>query len=129
MVVVTDLLTVARKVDNYTVDATGGGLWTDTTHYRATVPVGKRWFLYGGVAQRDVSATVNMALMNVADKMVHYLATHSAATALVAYPEATNTGSMMFPIPLDVGEYVMMTFGVAQSTGAYATCIVLEVDV
>ena len=133
MVVVTDLLTVARKLNNYEADATGGTLWTSTTTFRATCPVGKRWFLLGGVVLRDVSATCAIMLYDAANKIIQRIASETAGTTAFAYPSQTAVAAAQAPVGtlliLDVGEYLQMTFGAAQSTAAYASCVVLEVDV
>ena len=127
MVVVTDLLTVARKINNYDIDATAGGLWTDTTHYKVTCPVGKRWFLIGGVVVRAVSATLEGYVKDSSDKIIGYLISETAAATSNMYPEyAFQVGNY---IVLDVGEYVELVFGVAQNASSYASCMVLEVDV
>ena len=128
MVVVTDLLTVARKVTNYDIDATGGGLWTDTTHYRVTVPVGKRWKFLGGYCNRDVSSIVNGFIYNASDKILQYMVSQTAAATGFAIP-TTALGVETSSLYMDVGEYFEMTFAVAQGVGAYASFQVLEVDV
>jgi len=125
-----ELLTLARKLNNYEVYGAGAGpLWTSTTNYKAVVPAGKRWFLYGGVVFRSASATASINVYDAADKKIYTLGSHAAATGICHYPEAENTGSLAFPIPLDAGEYVDITLGAAQGATAYGTCVVLEVDI
>ncbi|GAH94804.1 unnamed protein product [marine sediment metagenome] len=122
---VPDLLTVARKLNNYAEDATAGGLWTDTTHYRVTVPTGKRWFLLGGNIDRDVSATIGTWVFDSAGNQIGILLSEAAETTVVAFPET------VFEVPkfvLDAGEYIESFFGAAQSTAAFHSCIVLEVN-
>ena len=126
-----DLLTVAKKVNNYDIDATGGGLWTSTTTYKATVPAGKRWRFMFGYHKRDVSSTALVEIRDASDAIIGSLDYQGAATAGVGYPN-TSAGNNTLPkgrVILDVGEYILITFGTAQSTGAYASCVVLEVDV
>jgi len=128
--IVAELLTVARKLDNYEIDPVGGlkVLWTDTTHYNAVVPAGKRWFLFGGYGARDVVATAKIYCFNLNDKLVLKLGDFAAGAAGLWYPTTAETGNIVFPYPLDAGEYVQILFSVAQTAGAYATCFVLEVD-
>ena len=131
MVVVTDLLTVARKLNNYEADATGGTLWTSTTTFKCTVPVGKRWEFLFGYHKRDVSSTALVEIRDVSDDIIGSLDYQGAATAGVGYPN-TSAGNNTLPkgrVVLDVGEYILITFGTAQGVGAYASCVVLEVDV
>mgnify|MGYP000316936991 CR=1 FL=1 len=130
MMISVDLLTVAKLVDNYEKDATGAtAYWPDTTHYVATVPTGKRWFVFGGIAFRGVNSTVTVAIHNDSDDVVHYIADHGAAAGIASYPESANTGALAFPLVMDAGWYVRMTFGVAQNANSYASCLVLEVDI
>ena len=132
MSIFAELLTVAKLIDNYDIDATGGGLWASTTTYKATVPVGKRWFFIGGTVNRTVSATLQAQINNAADKLIMYLGYASAATGKTAYPNTVESGTSMCPpgfVPMDVGMYVLVTFGAAQNASAEASCLVLEVDV
>ena len=115
----------AKKVDNYAIDATGGGLWTTTTTYKIVCPTGKRWVLIGGVINRGVSATVNVIVYNASDEPIQFLYYAAASTGTSGYPSSTNAGNGV-PI-LDVGEYVLATFGAAQNAASYMTCLVLEV--
>lgn len=112
---------------NYDIDATGGGLWTDTTHYKVTVPAYKRWFLFGGNCYVTQNATCDVMLYNSDDKVINYLADYAAGTGHKPYPDGTFGAGLMRPIPLDAGEYIQATFGAAQDATAYATCRVLEV--
>lgn len=127
--IVVDLLTVARKLDNYQLDATSGGLWDSTTNFIVTVPAKKRWFLFGGNVSRGVSSTMYAYVKDSDDNIILMLAYHAAAAAAAAYPLAANTGNVVFPYPMDPGDYVNLLFGVAQNASSYASCVVLEVDV
>jgi hypothetical protein len=118
---------VGVVVDNYDIDATGGGLWTDTTHYKATVPTYKRWWLYGGVVNRDANQTCDVMVYNSANKIVLYLADQAAGTGISHYPDST-LAQVQMPIAIPAGGYVQATFGGAQGAAAYATCYVIEVD-
>lgn len=123
----TELLTLAKKHNNYAVDATGGGLWVNTTHYIAEVPASKRWFVLGGVINRAVSSTVYVISRDTADKEIIRHLDEGAATGLKTWPEADFSSGN--PIILDASEQIYMHFGTAQDASSYATCIVLEVDV
>lgn len=126
-----DLLPNARKLDNYEIDATGGTLWTSTTTFKVSCPVGKRWFFFGGVIKRTVSATVTADLYNVGDDLIRRLCVEAAATGQSSYPNnvAANTApSFAGYYVMDVGDYILLTFGVAQNSTAYASCQVLEID-
>jgi len=125
-VIVAELLTLALKKDNYDIDATGGGLWLSTTNYRVTVPANKRWFLIGGATFRDVSATLYISLRNSAGNELTRLDEVGAGTGYRVYPQSTQQIGQ--PYILDAGEDINMTFGVAQGVTAFATCIVLEID-
>lgn len=121
----------ARLVSNYDIDATGAGLWTDTTHYRATVPAGKRWYLMGGVISRAVSSTAYVYVYNAAAQLVMCLLASAAATTTNGYPQNYGDVSVQaahYPIPLDAGWYVEAVFGTAQNASSYASCVVLEVS-
>ena len=127
-----DLLTVAKKITNYDVDATAGGLWTSDKIYQVTVPAGKRWFLVGGFVGPDVSSTCVINAYNAGAGVIFSLANAAAGTARVAFPSgvsATQHGNYGGHVVLDTGEYVRATLGTSQTGGAEASCVVLEVDV
>lgn len=123
----TDLLTIARKVDNYEIyTGVADVYWVDTTHYRATCPTGKRWFLLGGAYSRDNSATGTVYIYNADDKLIAQIGYEGAATGRAAYPEYAQAKATAWVF--DVGDYLEILFGAAQSTAAFASCVVLEVD-
>lgn len=127
-----ELLTLAVKLNNYDLDATAGGLWTSTTVYQATVPAGKRWWVLGGVLNRDVSSTALVQARDSAAAVIFQFASEGAAATLTVWPNRTASagfGDCPRPFPLDPGEMIRITLGTAQSTAAFATCVVLEVDV
>lgn len=128
---VTELLTIARKINNYEIDPVGGVkvLWTSTTEYKAVVPTGKRWFLYGGIFNRSVNSTASVYLYDSSDDILLHLDTFAAGTGLGAYPNVARTANIIFPWVMDAGEYVKISLGTAQDASAYATCMVLEVDI
>lgn len=123
-------LTRARKLDNYEKDATGAtAKWPDTTHFIATVPAGKRWFLFGGNANRAVSSTMNSYVKDPSDNTILTLSYHGASTGSTPFPIATYAGTHIFPWPMDVGDYVELLFGTAQNANSYASVHVLEIDI
>ena len=128
-----ELLTVAKKLNNYAENATGGGLWTSTTEYRATVPAGKRWFVQGGCVNRDVSSTMNVNAYDASDDLLFFLDFQGAATGTTCWPNTQAVAvRIQFPkngLMLDAGEYILITLAVAQGVGAFANCVILEVDV
>lgn len=125
--IVTDLLTKTKKLNNYDIDATAGGLWETDKVYKAEVPTGKRWHLFGGIIFRDVASTMTAAIFDSADNIILYIADHGSGAGIAYYPESTNVGSVIFPWPMDPGEYLKATMGTSQTGSAYGTCVVLEV--
>ena len=122
------LLKLGRLVDNFEEDATGAtAKWPDTTHYKAEVPLGKRWFLLYGSFYRDANQTANVQILNAADKTVGYLGSYGATTGIAGYPLYSST-SVPECIILDAGWYIYITFGGAQGANAYATAVVIEVQ-
>lgn len=126
----------ARKVNNYIEDATDNAAtnakFTSTTAQEYTVPAGKRWFVLGGYVKRDASSTLAVVAYDVSDKIIMYFDYQAAATGQTAWPcqdahdRAVNPS---YPIILDAGEYVGISFGSAQGAGAEASCIILEIDI
>lgn len=129
--IITDLLTHAKKVDNYEEDATSGTLWTSTTTFKVICPSTKRWFLIGGAAFRKQSSTMSAQIRNGADKVILYLGEHAAGATICGYPATTGglTGVPTTMPVLDAGDYVLLTFGTAQDSDSWATCVVLEIDI
>lgn len=126
MSLVIELLTIARKLNNYSVDATGGAPWTDTQNFILTCPVNKRWILLGGMVNRSDSSTVVLDIKDSGAVSIDRLLDEGAATGLTPYPESSFfTGT---PRILDAGESVSAYFGVAQGAAAYITVVVLEVS-
>jgi len=126
------LLELGKKIDNYIVDATDNAAtnakWTSTTVQEFTVPAGKRWFLFGGTVTTDANNTVIVTVTDGTNTLMT-LASHAAQIGEVWYPEADNVGNIVFPLPLDAGDEVLITCGGAQGAGAKATCLVVEVEV
>ena len=121
-----EVKTVARKLNNYSVDATGGAPWTDTQNFILTVPAAKRGILLGGMTNRDVNSTVVLDIKDSGAISIDRLLDEGAATGLKSYPEeAFFTGTSRI---LDAGESVSAYFGVAQGVAAYITVVVLEVS-
>jgi len=120
-----ELLTVARKLNNYLENATTS--FDSTTSHKYVVPVGKRWSLIGGIVKRDVSSTLSVIAYDSSDNPILEMSLQGAATALVIWPD--DARNMFGRCVLDAGEYVHMAFGTAQDTGAYMSCMAMEVDV
>lgn len=129
MSIIANLLTTAKKIDNYEIDPVTGDkvLWTSTIAYKATVPAGKRWFFLGGIVDRNVSSTVNGHIRNSADKYLRTLIEEAAGTGEKFYPEYIY--GWPTPIVMDVGDYIHLHFGTAQDAGSWATAQVLEIDI
>lgn len=127
-----ELLTVAKKLNNYEDDATSGTLWTSTQTFEVVVPTDKRWFVLGGQVTRDVSSTVIITARDAADKIITMIYSAGAGTGTNAWPNTVASAStypFAVPLILEAGEYIYMAFGTAQGATAHASCMVLEVDV
>jgi len=129
-----ELLTLAKKFNNYEIDPVTGlkVLWLSTTSFRAVVPTGKRWFVIGGVVNRNVSSTLTITIRDSSNALILRIQYLAAATGISLWPSTYSDIANMDivnPIPLDAGEYFDLLFGTAQDAGSYASCMVLEVDV
>lgn len=125
--VIAQLLTLAKKNNNYDLDATAGGLWITDKIYKVTCPASKRLFLMGGVLNRAVSSTVVGSINAAGGEELHRLTDKSAATGITAYPEdAYQIGQ---PFILDATDYLQLSFGTSQNASSWATGVMLEVDV
>lgn len=126
MSLVVPLGMVAKKVNNYIVDATdnaAGNLKFDSTTVQTyTVPSGKRWIILYGTFNRSDSGTLTIYGYDSADKVICQFAVESAATGYSDWPTAPAKG----PFILDEDEYILITAGVAQGATAAASCVVLE---
>ncbi len=120
----------AVKQNNYDIDATAGGLWTNDQTYQATVPDGKRWIVLGGIINRDVSSTLTVRAYD-GTNIIHQYCSQGAATSVTTWPSNVNDvntrNGAAFPFILDEGEFIRIYFGTAQTGGAYCTCVVLEI--
>jgi len=113
---------------NYAEDATGGGLWLDTTHYRVTVPTGKIYWLWGGYYKGNTANTVVISLADVDDNpLMGPLLSEANGSTGFHYPDPALVNLKM-PLPLLAGWYIEAVAGAAQDATAYASCIVTEVD-
>lgn len=125
-----DLLVAGKKVNNYEADATGGTLWVDTTHFKCVVPLGRRWFVLGGIINRSDSGTAITRYYDAADKVLYQADFLNAATGVSAWPNtvaSTGVGNVAPWFILDEGEYVETLYGAAQGATAYQSCVVIEV--
>lgn len=113
------------------MDATGGGLWSTTQLYKATVPAGKRWLFLGGIIDRSDAATCAVTIRNDADKNVFQIDDYPSATTVVAVPSgqvAVGSVKPLGPYFMDAGWYFNISFSVAQGAAAYVSMAVLEFD-
>jgi len=92
-----------------------------------TVPAGKRWLVYGGRAERDVGAELDIEFYNSNDKLIFAFpqVTSGATTISWGVVYTATTHKLSAPVPLDVGDYVKYTWGQAQTTPE-VTCLVAE---
>ena len=117
----------ADIVTNYEKDATGATtLWPDTTHYVATVPTGKRWYLWGGYQDGDAAETIVITIKDEGDNLLFPLLSEADATVGYAYPDVAVL-PLRRPIPMKTGWYLEIVYGGAQGANAYASCVVSEV--
>lgn len=126
-----EVLTIARKVDNWEEDATGAtALWPTDKLYKAEVPAGKRWFFFGGIVNRDVPSTVTAYIRDSANENIRILDDFSSASGMSSYPSNSEGGinpQMCGFIIMDPGDYVALVFGTSQTAAAYASAQVLEI--
>lgn len=113
-----------RLVSNYEAYAAAGtSFWADTTHYKVACPADRRWLFWYGSCYLSQNATCDVLLQDENDEIILYLADYAAGTATKHYPD---TALFPSPIIMKEGWYIEATFGAAQDTDAYATCVVEE---
>lgn len=94
-----------------------------------TVPDGKRWLVIGGHAERDVAATFDLKVTDNAGKTLQQCEQVAAGATVVSFGNIANESEVAFnPFPLDEGDKIVITWGVAQTTPEIAL-LVLEIDV
>ncbi|MEE9540567.1 MAG: hypothetical protein V3V85_03615, partial [Candidatus Thorarchaeota archaeon] len=102
------------------------------TNQTYEVPTGKRWYLLGGTTNRDVSGDLVIVCLDTSGNVILELQYEAAGTGSATWPSASNSArhhsGVGRPMVLDAGEQVDLTFGAAQGAGAYASCVVLEVN-
>ena len=113
-------------VDNYDIDATAGGLWTDTTHYRVTVPAGYNYLLWGGYYKGNTADTVVITVANAADKPLFVLLDEANGSTGHYYPDPALM-NLSVPLVLKAGDYIEALAGAAQDANAYATCVITPI--
>jgi len=75
-----------------------------------TVPSGVMWLVYGGYAERDANATLDIEAYNSSDKAVYrFKDQYGAGTTNLSW-------TANFPVPLAAGMYVKYTWGAQQTT-------------
>jgi len=92
------------------------------------VPAGKIWMIYGGTAERDVSATLDIELYNETDKLVLKLAQIAAGGTRVSwggFMSVASVGSTPFAFPAKGTWYIKYTWGATQTSPA-VTLVVAE---
>ncbi len=134
-----ELLTVAKKVNNYIIDATdtgtGNDKWESSTLQEWTVPADKRWILLYGVLSRENSSTSTCLILDSSGGVIgkiHDMSAGTGVTPLIPVGFATREHlqqGQMGQLILDAGEQVQLTLGTAQGSAAYASLVVLEIDV
>jgi len=101
------------------------------TSLKLIVPAHKRWWLFGGVAERTQNATVIVTITDDADKVIFYLTdTVAAGVTDIHYPfqnNANNRTPINMPIPLKEGWKIAFTYGANQDANAFCSAIILEV--
>lgn len=123
------ILANARKINNWEDDATGGTLWATTTSFKVVCPADKRWILIGGIINRDANAAAYAYIKDSSDNPIIRLSSYTAATGITQLLDYDSVSTpTAAPFIIDAGEYVEIVFDAAQGAGAYASCVVLEID-
>lgn len=121
-----DLLLLARKV---TINLVNSATWDTTILYEWIVPTAKRWFVMGGMINRDVNATVTVDAVDASDNSYFNLLAEAAATGVHEWPDVGKINWPHAPLILDPTEKIRFAFGVAQGATAYLRGMVLEIDI
>lgn len=82
--------------------------------------------VYGGRAERDVSATFDCELYNENDKLLMKIGQVGAGTTLVslgALNDGIGAGDFPFPFPMKAGWYIKYTWGAEQVTPEVALIV------
>lgn len=115
-----NLLEAGKMVPVHLLNATT--TWDSTTEHTVVVPANERWFLLGGVVNKDVSATQIVTIENAADQVIRSLCVHSAAAGKGEFPSINSSVSNAAPVPyyiMDAGMKLHIVIGAAQGVGAY----------
>ena len=113
-------------VDNYDIDATAGGLWTDTTHYRVTVAAGHNYLLWGGYYKGNTADTAVITVANSSDNPLFVLLSEANGSTGHYYPDPALM-NLQLPLVLKAGDYIEAVAGAAQDGTAYATCVITPI--
>ena len=90
-----------------------------------TVTANKRWIIYGGYAERDVAATLDLKVTDSADVTIHLMPQIAAGVTNIGFGNFASDSTWHFePFPLDAGMKVVLTWGVAQTTPEVALLVV-----
>ena len=91
------------------------------------VPAGKRWQVYGGRAERDVGTTLDIEFYNSDDKLIFAFAQVASGATIISWGVVytATTHKLSESVPLDAGDYVKYTWGLAQTTPE-VTCLITE---
>ena len=93
-----------------------------------TVPANKRWIVFGGYAERDVAATLDLKVTDSADKTIKIMPQIAAGVTNIGFGNfATDTTWHFEPFPLDEGMKIVLTWGAGQTTPEIAL-LVLQIE-
>lgn len=122
------LLETGRLRTLRTVDS---GTFSDGTQdHREVVPAGVRWWILGGIINRDQNSTVYVKLLDSSDNTIEQFEYQGAGTGVTAWPSMSAQATqknMFFPTPAEPGEQVQFSFGAAQ--GAAGVCVLRVIEV
>lgn len=91
------------------------------TEKKFTVPAGKRWLVFGGRAERDVSAAFDAFVYNETDNLIGNL--FDQVVAGVTEVLFGGLRSAYRPFPMKAGWYIKYVWGVEQVTPEVALMV------
>jgi hypothetical protein len=92
-----------------------------------TVPANTRWLVFGGKAERDVNATLDIAIYDGSDNVISAFPQVVAGTTTIywGFLATASTHALYNAVPLDAGWYIKYTWG-AQQTTPEVSCLVAQ---